>query len=164
MFNMLFLKPQVLLLPHYHSCLVNHFNNSSWCSCENMCVYSDCLCMHGITCTCTCSILLTFRALRPLRLISLVSSMRHVMYELMLGLKKLVFAGILLLFFMFMFASLGVQLFSGEGSREGFCNDPNRGEEDCDGMFNMNIMVSLQESLPLNDTMEQTSFLVPRKW
>ena len=112
-----------------------------------------------------CRFLLTFRALRPLRLISIIPSIRRVMYELMLGLKKLVFAGILLLLFMFMFASLGVQLFTGTGSPEGFCNDPNRTNDDCVGIFNMSIVVSIQESLPLTNTSAGDTFiLAPRVW
>lgn len=108
--------------------------------------------------------LLTLRAFRPLRLISLVPALRHVFYELFLGWRKLVLALILLFFFIFFFASLGVQLFAGENSPEGFCNDPTKmSAEDCVDEFPMVIEISLRESLPLRDGSD-TYLLVPRVW
>ncbi len=109
--------------------------------------------------------LLTLRAFRPLRLISLVPGLRHVFYELFLGWRKLVLALILLLVFIFFFASLGVQLFAGVDSPEGFCNDPSREEpKECVGEFLIDIQVSLQESLPLRNSGLDTYLLVPRVW
>ena len=55
-------------------------------------------------------IVLCLRALRPLRLVSLVPSMRRVVWDVMLGWKKFLLGAILLVFFIFMFASLGVQV------------------------------------------------------
>ncbi len=110
------------------------------------------------------SFLLSLRALRPLRLISLVPSMRHVIYDLLLGWRKFLLGALLLVLFIFMFASLGVQLFAGTDSPEGFCNDPTFFKrENCTGEFNINIQTSLQEALPLN-TINDTSILVPRVW
>ena len=66
-----------------------------------------------------------------------------------------------------MFASLGVQLFAGEDSPEGFCNDPMEDNRDqCNGEFLINIQVSLQESLPLNVSGREGDvyILVPRVW
>ena len=64
---------------------------------------------------------------------------------------------------MFLFASLGVQLFAGEGSKEAFCNDPNmRYEKDCVGHFFINIEVSPNELLPTSDY--DFSIHVPRVW
>jgi len=98
-----------------------------------------------------------------MRLISLVPGMRHVIYELVLGWRKFLLACILLLLFMFMFASYGVQLFAGENSPAGFCNDPMRkSPETCVGVFCIDIEVSLQESLPLLEN--STFILVPRVW
>ncbi len=53
---------------------------------------------------------LFLRALRPLRLISLVPSMRRVIWDVFLGWKKFLLGLILLSCFVFMFASLGVQV------------------------------------------------------
>lgn len=55
-------------------------------------------------------ILLVFRALRPLRIISLVPVMRRVVWDVVLGWRKFLLGAILLIFFIFMFASLGVQV------------------------------------------------------
>ena len=84
--------------------------------------------------------------------------------ELFLGWRKFLLALILLGIFIFFFASLGVQLFAGENSPEGFCNDPTQERSDCVGEFQIDIMVSLQESLPLNRTGLDTFMLVPRVW
>ena len=51
------------------------------------------------------------RALRPLRLISLVNSMRRVVWDVLLGWRKLLSGGILSLMFIFLFASFGVQVY-----------------------------------------------------
>ena len=86
-------------------------------------------------------------------------------YELFLGWRKFLLALILLGIFIFFFASLGVQLFAGVDSPEGFCNDPTKDErEECVGEFYIDLMVSLQESLPLNRTGSDTFMLVPRVW
>ena len=92
--------------------------------------------------------------------------MRHVIYDVLLGWRKFLLAGVLLASFTFMFASLGVQLFAGEGGPEGFCNDPSKeNREECVGEFLMDVEVSLRESLPLvveNGT--ETFIYVPRVW
>lgn len=87
------------------------------------------------------------------------------MYELLLGWRKFLQAIVLLVFFIFMFASYGVQLFAGKESPEGFCNDPTQSQNDCVGEFLINIEPSPQESLPLvvgNGT--DIFILVPRVW
>lgn len=55
-------------------------------------------------------IILGLRLLRPLRLISLVPQMRRVIWDVILGWKKFLLGGVLLLLSIFMFASLGVQV------------------------------------------------------
>ena len=91
--------------------------------------------------------------------------MRHVLYELALGFKNFALAFVLLLLFMFMFASLGVQLFTGNGGMESFCNDPNvTVESDCRGEFEIAIVTSSQESLPVGNSTSDTLMLVPRVW
>ena len=55
-------------------------------------------------------ILLCLRALRPLRMISLIPQMRRVISDVVLGWKRLLLGVLILFFFIFMFASLGVQV------------------------------------------------------
>ena len=55
-------------------------------------------------------ILLILRALRPLRMISLVPSMRRVLGDVAHGWRKFLLGSLLLSIFMFTFASLGVQV------------------------------------------------------
>ena len=57
-------------------------------------------------------VLLCLRSLRPLRAISLVPQMRRVIYDVLLGWKQLLFGVLVLLFAIFMFASLGVQVYT----------------------------------------------------
>lgn len=65
--------------------------------------------------------------------------------------------------FIFMFASLGVQLFAGENNPQSFCNDPSVvTAEECFGEFNMNIEISPQELLPVDEN--DVSIRVPRVW
>ena len=107
--------------------------------------------------------LLFFRQIRPVRLISLIPSMRRVIYDVLLGWRKFLQAAILLIGFVFMFASLGVQLFAGRGSPQQFCNDPSINSlKDCTGEFEINIEASPQELLPSNNTI--ISIHVPRVW
>ena len=107
--------------------------------------------------------LLFFRQIRPVRVISLVPSMRQVLDDVLLGWKKLLQAAVLLSLFIFMFASLGVQLFAGVGSPQGFCNDISMiSPEDCVGMFDINIDISPQELLSSSEN--DISIHVPRVW
>ena len=57
-----------------------------------------------------CRFLLVLRALRPLRLISLLPSMRRVISDVLLGWRDFGKAVVILFSFVFMFASLGVQV------------------------------------------------------
>ena len=56
------------------------------------------------------TVILVFRGLRPLRIISLIPTLRRVVWDVVLGWKKFLLGAILLVFFIFMFASLGVQV------------------------------------------------------
>lgn len=93
--------------------------------------------------------------------------MRHVIYDVLLGWRKFLLAGVLLVSFTFMFASLGVQLFAGEGgegSPEAFCNDPSKtNQSECVGEFLIDVEVSPRESLPLLNGAD-TYIFVPRVW
>lgn len=55
-------------------------------------------------------LILCLRALRPLRTISLVPQMRRVISDVVLGWKQFLRGVLILLFAVFMFASLGVQV------------------------------------------------------
>ena len=89
--------------------------------------------------------------------------MRRVIYDVVLGWRKFLQAAVLLIGFVFMFASLGVQLFAGQDSPQQFCNDPLIDKlQDCIGEFNVNIEVSPQELLPFSSN--STSIHVPRVW
>lgn len=89
--------------------------------------------------------------------------MRQVIDDVLLGWKKLLQAAVLLFFFVFMFASLGVQLFAGEYSPQGFCNDPSvNSSKECVGMFDINIEISPQELLSSREN--DISIHVPRVW
>ena len=70
---------------------------------------------------------------------------------------------ILLFVLVFMFASLGVQLFAGNNSPEGFCNDPNiHNESDCVENFFINIDISPDEFLPTVEN--DIGIYAPRVW
>ena len=55
-------------------------------------------------------VLMSIRALRPLHVISLFRSLRSVIGEILEGWRNLLTAVIIMVGFMFMFASLGVQV------------------------------------------------------
>lgn len=87
--------------------------------------------------------------------------MRRVLYDVLLGWRKFLQAAILLIAFVFMFASLGVQLFAGQNSPQQFCNDPSiENPEECVGEFDIDIDISPQELLPF--AAFNTSIHVPR--
>ena len=89
--------------------------------------------------------------------------MRRVFDDVILGWRKFLQAAILLAGFVFMFASLGVQLFAGNDSPQSFCNDPSITRvEDCVGEFDINIEISPQELLPSSEN--DVSIHVPRVW
>ncbi len=110
-----------------------------------------------------CRALLTVRALRPIRMISLLPSMRRVVVDIIEGWRSFILALCLFVLFLFMFASLGVHLFTGENSPQGFCNDPNMDSvETCVGEFEIFIDISPHELIPSDDI--ATSLFVPRVW
>ena len=104
-----------------------------------------------------------FRQIRPLRLISLIPSMRQVLYDVILGWRKFLQAVVLLTGFIFMFASLGVQLFAGVDSPQSFCNDPSiTTAEECTGEFTINLDISAKEIIPTSEY--DVGIHVPRVW
>ncbi|CAI8036576.1 Sodium leak channel non-selective protein [Geodia barretti] len=111
-------------------------------------------------------VLLCVRALRPLRAISLVPQMRRVIYDVLLGWKQLLFGVLVLLFAIFMFASLGVQLFAGDYPEgpQAFCNDPSsRSLAECLRSPTVRLRITTsREFLPNSNY--SPSILVPTVW
>ena len=100
-------------------------------------------------------------ALRPIRIISIVPPMRRGIVDILKGKLNFLMAFILLGGFLFMFASLGVQLFQ---DKFRFCNDVNRATDDttnnCTGEFEIYIEVSSELIDPQDP--ENLQILVPR--
>ncbi|XP_061437914.1 SLIT and NTRK-like protein 2 [Lethenteron reissneri] len=107
-------------------------------------------------------LLLVLRCLRPLRIFKLVPQMRKVVREVFSGFKEIFLVSILLLTLMFVFASFGVQLFAGKLAK---CNDPHVVlEEECVGIFRINVSVSKTLNLKLRPGEKKPGFWVPRVW
>lgn len=66
-------------------------------------------------------LLMIFRAMRPLRIYTLVPHIRRVVVELCKGFKEIMLVTILQILLMLAFASFGVQI---AGGRLASCNDP----------------------------------------
>ncbi|VDN28195.1 unnamed protein product [Gongylonema pulchrum] len=73
-------------------------------------------------------LLLIFRAMRPLRIYTLVPHIRRVVVELFRGFREILLVTILLVVIMFIFASVGVQIVGGKLAA---CNDPDVGARVC---------------------------------
>lgn len=67
--------------------------------------------------------LMIFRAMRPLRIYTLVPHIRRVVVELCKGFREIILVTILLVLLVFVFASFGVQTVGGKLAG---CNDPSR--------------------------------------
>lgn len=111
------------------------------------------------------SVMMGIRALRPLHIVSLFRSLRAVIREILEGWKNLLIAAVIMFGFMFMVASLGVQLFAGTDKNPlAYCNDPvmtNRSS--CVGEFYISVRRS-REFLHLPNVTGTNSILVPRVW
>ena len=94
-------------------------------------------------------------ALRPIRIISIVPAMRRGVADILKGKLNFLMAFILLGGFLFMFASLGVQLFQ---NKFRFCNDFN--DINCTGEFEIYIQVTSELIVPPDQ--ETIKILVPR--
>lgn len=73
-------------------------------------------------------LLMIFRAMRPLRIYTLVPHIRQVVVELCKGFKEIVLVTTLLVLFLFIFASFGVQTVGGKLTG---CNDPSISSRVC---------------------------------
>ncbi|VDK42501.1 unnamed protein product [Anisakis simplex] len=107
-------------------------------------------------------LLLIFRAMRPLRIYTLVPHIRRVVVELFRGFKEILLVTILLVVVMFVFASVGVHIFGGKLAA---CNDPLiKNRENCTGVFWQKIFVTRLDVYGKNDDELHPSILVSRVW
>ncbi|EDO45175.1 predicted protein, partial [Nematostella vectensis] len=103
--------------------------------------------------------LMIFRCLRPLRVLTLMPKMKKVILELVGGYKEILKVSALQLILMFSFAIYGVQVFSGKLGR---CSDPSiTVKSDCKGLFYVQL-ADPREVTTLSG--EPPSMLVPRVW
>ncbi|KAH7696269.1 Voltage-gated calcium channelalpha subunit, partial [Aphelenchoides avenae] len=106
--------------------------------------------------------LMIFRAMRPLRVYTLVPHIRRVVLELCKGFKEILLVTILLVLLMFMFASFGVQIVGGKLAA---CNDPMvTARANCTGAFFQKIFVTRMDVYGKNDENMHPKILVPRVW
>ena len=96
-------------------------------------------------------------ALRPIRIISIVPAMRRGIADILKGKLNFLMAFILLGGFLFMFASLGVQLFQ---NKFRFCNDFSKSLDNCTGEFEIFVQVTSELIVPPEQ--ETIKILVPR--
>ncbi|VDO22924.1 unnamed protein product [Haemonchus placei] len=107
-------------------------------------------------------LLMIMRAMRPLRIYTLVPHIRRVVVELCRGFKEILLVTILLIVLMFVFASFGVQIVGGKLAA---CNDPTiTARENCTGIFEQKIFVTRMEVYGKNDDKLHPKILVPRVW
>uniref|UniRef100_A0A914V4Q2 Ion transport domain-containing protein n=1 Tax=Plectus sambesii TaxID=2011161 RepID=A0A914V4Q2_9BILA len=107
-------------------------------------------------------LLLLFRAMRPLRIYTLVPHIRRVVVELCKGFKEIMLVTVLLFVLMFIFASFGVQIAGGKLAK---CNDNNiTNQEDCTGTFWQKVFVTRLDVYGKNDDVLHPQILVPRAW
>ncbi|KAK0421025.1 hypothetical protein QR680_015029 [Steinernema hermaphroditum] len=107
-------------------------------------------------------LLMIFRAMRPLRIYTLVPHIRRVVVELCKGFKEILLVTILLVVLMFVFASFGLQI---AGGKLAACNDPTVvTRENCTGLFEQKIFVTRMEVYGKNDDRLHPKILVPRVW
>ncbi|VDM59301.1 unnamed protein product [Angiostrongylus costaricensis] len=107
-------------------------------------------------------LLMIMRAMRPLRIYTLVPHIRRVVVELCRGFKEILLVTILLIVLMFVFASFGVQIVGGKLAA---CNDPKiTSRENCTGIFEQKLFVTRMEVYGKNDDKLHPKILVPRVW
>ena len=102
--------------------------------------------------------LMVLRCLRPLRIVTLVPKMQKVILELVGGYKEILKVSAVQFILMFIFASYGVQVFSGKFRS---CNDRRiKTEEECTGIFEIEIATPRE----LRDLPGTSKIWVPRVW
>jgi len=106
--------------------------------------------------------LMICRAMRPLRIYTLVPHIKRVVVELVKGFKEIALVTILMIVVMFIFASYGVQTV---GGRLAACNDPSiTARDNCTGVFWQKIFVTRMEEYGKNSEELHPKILVPRVW
>ena len=113
---------------------------------------------HPIPARSGAQLLMVLRCLRPLRLVTLVPKMKQVILELVGGYKEILKVSALQLMLMFIFASYGVQVFSG---KFGSCNDQRMKDPKlCVGTFEIDIATPRG----IRDLPGTSRITVPRVW
>ena len=113
---------------------------------------------HPIPARSGAQVLMVLRCLRPLRFVTLVPKMQKVILDLVAGYKEILKVSALQFMLMFIFASYGVQVFSG---KFGSCNDQQIKEKTlCKGIFQIDIATPRE----LRDLPGSSKITVPRVW
>ncbi|PIC33562.1 hypothetical protein B9Z55_013496 [Caenorhabditis nigoni] len=106
--------------------------------------------------------LMICRAMRPLRIYTLVPHIRRVVLEFFRGFKEIVLVTILMIVVMFIFASFGVQIVGGKLAA---CNDPTiTARENCTGVFWQKLFVTRLEVYGKDTDAMHPKIMVPRVW
>uniref|UniRef100_A0A914YYD4 Ion transport domain-containing protein n=1 Tax=Panagrolaimus superbus TaxID=310955 RepID=A0A914YYD4_9BILA len=107
-------------------------------------------------------ILMIFRAMRPLRIYTLVPQIRRVVVELCKGFKEILLVTILLILLVFTFASFGVQIVGGKLAA---CNDYSiKSKENCTGVFEQPLLFTRMDVYGKNTPEMHPKILVQRVW
>uniref|UniRef100_A0A5S6QTC6 Ion transport domain-containing protein n=1 Tax=Trichuris muris TaxID=70415 RepID=A0A5S6QTC6_TRIMR len=107
-------------------------------------------------------LLMVFRAMRPLRIYTLVPHIRRVVVELFKGFREILLVTILLVVLMFIFASYGVQIAGGKLAK---CNDLTiKTRKECVGYFYQYVQVTKLNIAGQGDPKLHPKWLVPRIW
>ena len=113
---------------------------------------------HSIPARSGAQVLMVLRCLRPLRIVTLVPKMQKVILELVGGYKEILKVSAVQFMVMFIFASYGVQVFSG---KFGSCNDQRIKEKsECKGTF----VIDIAPPRELRDLQGSSRITVPRVW
>ncbi|KAI6220279.1 Sodium leak channel non-selective protein [Aphelenchoides besseyi] len=107
-------------------------------------------------------ILMICRAMRPLRIYTLVPHIRRVVVELFRGFKEILLVTIFMIVIMFIFGSFGVQ---SVGGKLAACNDLEvTTRENCTGYFYSKLYVTRMQVTGKDDDGMHPKILVPRVW
>ncbi|KAI6238408.1 Four domain-type voltage-gated ion channel alpha-1 subunit [Aphelenchoides fujianensis] len=107
-------------------------------------------------------LLMICRAMRPLRIYTLVPHIRRVVVELFRGFKEILLVTIFMIVIMFIFGSFGVQ---SVGGKLAACNDHEiTSRENCTGFFYSKLFVTRMQVAGKDDDELHPKILVPRVW
>uniref|UniRef100_A0A1I7S1Q3 Sodium leak channel non-selective protein n=1 Tax=Bursaphelenchus xylophilus TaxID=6326 RepID=A0A1I7S1Q3_BURXY len=106
--------------------------------------------------------LMICRAMRPLRIYTLVPHIRRVVVELFRGFKEIILVTIFMIVIMFIFGSFGVQTVGGKLAA---CNDLSiSSKENCTGVFWSKVFVTRMDVAGKDDDEAHPKILVSRVW